>query len=384
MKKLTPFFCAIFLTASVLFSSFAQDTNNSCAEKAQEYAEEFAAMLRDNRREDMPHVLFAWEQDCGITEPVFRARALQLIQEGVFPGSLESESMLDHAIAFEIRYRLIEDETAETRQTYFEHHASYFGYVPVHGNFDRQTLRQATALQNRMSDEGLAGLFLKLYSGQTEAFFAELKSGRFESTSLGRAYRERVDELKKKPELNVGLQAGGWFPMGNLSATGNHPSLGLILGLRKGMYYLDANFDFRFGNTSQDVFIVVKDTLVATRNHQGGYGGLELSRVFLQNPRSQWEWYAGAGYNLIEIVEDAREPERQSFGSWAFQTGPSFRWFFPNRTWLNVRAGFVMLNHKHDRGTPLDGNAFQLRIVYGFSENPSKSENLKRLGFTHW
>jgi hypothetical protein len=363
---------------------YAQDLSENCSEKAENYSIEVANAMLDGDDEALGQWLFAWEQECGITEPVFRARALQLIAAGQFPGALEGTSFLEQAIAFEIRYRLIAEKSPAERADYFAFHKEYFGYVPINEEFDRQTMRQAARLMNRVSPQSLGYRFLEMYVGEPESFFAALRNGEFEETPLAAEYQNRRDELLRLPEFNIGIRAGMWFPMDELDILGPHPSLGINVGLKRGRNYFDAVFDFRFGKTAYPVSIVLQDTLVKTSNFQGGFLGIEWSRVLVQGSDYNLEIFAGVGYDLIELVEDGQDPGRRSYGSLNFTVGPVYRHIFSNRTWLSIRPAYSFLDHSNPGGSSLIGNAWLFSIAFGYSDNPRKSEGLKRLGYSRW
>lgn len=340
--------------------------------------------MLDGDDEALGLLLFAWEQECGLTEPVFRARALQLIAAGQFQGALEGTSILEQAIVFEIRYRLIAEKSPAERADYYAFHKDFFGYVPINEDFDRQTMRQAARLINRVTPGTIEYFMLEMYAGEPERFFAALRDGEFQESTLAAEYRNRRDELLRLPEFNIGIRAGMWFPMADLDILGSHPSLGVNVGLKKGWNYFDAVFDFRFGKTGNPVSIVLQDTLVKTSNFQGGYLGAEWSRVLVQGSDYNIELFAGVGYDLIELVEDGQDPDRITFGSFSFSFGPAYRYIFSNRTWLSIRPTFSVLEHNNPGGSSFAGNAWSLTVSFGYSDNPRKSEGLKRLGYIRW
>lgn len=362
----------------------AQDIAVNCAEKAENFSVEVARAMLDGDDEILAEILFAWEQECGLTEQVFRARALQLLSAGQFPGALENTSILEQAIAFEIRYRLIAEKSPAERVDYYAFHKDFFGYVPINEDFDRQTMRQAARLINGVAPASIEYRILELYAGEPENFFAALRDGEFQETALAAEYRNRRNELLRLPEINVGIRAGMWFPISDLDVLGTHPSLGVNVGLKKGRNYFDAVFDFRFGESARPVSVLLQDTLVKVSNFQGGYLGLEWSRVLVQGPDYNLELFAGLGYDLIELVEDGQDPGRRSYGSFNFTIGPAYRHIFSNLTWLSLKPAFSFLNHDNPQGSSFNGNAWLFTIAFGYSDNPRKSEGLKRLGYSRW
>ncbi len=375
-------FCALWLYS--FDSVSARDEPSECQLHAAGYAAQFADLIKNENYSEMPGLLLQWEQICNESEPLFRARVLYLISERRFTEILNEQPILDNAIAFEIRHKLMREAEMQDIDDYFQLYPDYFGFVPMNSDFDRQTQQWARRLQSNVASGNLSYLFLQLWEGQTATFFKTLKAGYFQDTNLAKEYNEKLKENLSLPEFNLGLSAGIWVPTGDLSIIGYHPSIGINLGAKTQNTYWDAIFEFRYGNAHQDVEITVRDSLVTTRNYQGGYLGLEISHIIKRFASETLEIFAGGGYDIIDIVEDELDPQRQTFGSMALHVGIGYRLHFSNRSWLSIKPGYYFLNHKHATGSSLDGNALSLRLIFGFTENARKSENLKRLGVQQW
>jgi hypothetical protein len=374
----------VFITILLFFPGFlfAQTDNGNCETLAPEYATRFSELIKKEAFDQMPSLLFRWEQECPGSEPLFRARTLFLIFEKQF--NLAEQLTLEHATAFEIRHNLIQNENTAVQSDYFNTYPEYFGFIIPGGDFDRQTRIWARRLQSQVAAGSLSFLLLKLYEGETQYFFHTLRDGAFDTTSLAKEYNEKVNENLRRNEINVGVSTGIWIPSGELTLVGVHPAIGVLVGAKTRNTYWDAIFEFRFGNTRYPFEITIQDSILQTQNYQGGYLGLEASRIIKRFESSTLEIIAGLGYDIIDIVEDSNEPERQTFRSPAANAGLGYRFFFPNRTWLSFKTGYYWLDHSHDAGSPLSGNAFMLKVSYGLSENARKTQNLKRLGVHQW
>jgi hypothetical protein len=371
-----------FLFSIVASSSFTQLPFSDCSSRAYMFSEAFAMHLQNNNREKMAEVLAEWEIHCGLNEPVFRARSIYQIMMGDFPGLLEKEDFLAQAIAFEIRHEISENQDQPTREEYFAVYREYFGFIPINSNYDRRTLQKARELLPAADPDKLSYAFLLLYSGNTQDFFQLLKNGSYTSTLLSDQYSARLTSLRRKPEFNFGISSGLWIPSGDLEIIGMKPSIGVFAGVTRLNTSLNAVFEMRFGRTESPVSINIRDSLVQTNIHHGSYFGLEGNRIILKTGKMRMGIFLSAGYNLIDIVEEALlDPERHTFGSWAFSGGAVFDFVFANRTRIGLHPGFVILNHHQTAGSSLEGNAFILKLVFGYSENARKFVNLKRLGY---
>jgi len=357
--------------------------NDNCSVVSADYAEQISNLIEAGEYGRIYHITKMWEESCGLIEPVFRVKALLKIHHNSFPGELDSQNMLNQAIAFEIRDDLI--ESPQRGKEYFELHPGFFGYIQPGHKFDHHTEQWARRLLLTAARDSISRLFLQLYEGQTEVFFSALKDGHLQGTNLALDYQSKVAENRRLPEFNMGVNSGLWVPKGNLQIIGPKPTVGINLGVKTTNMFIDAVFEVRFGKTNRYVLINLRDTLVSTRNYQGGYLGVELTRILTRGKNGGFEIFAGLGYDIIEIIEDQQiAPEGVIFGSPVVHLGLGYRFHFRNRSWLSIKPGYYFIDHQNPSGSPLSGNAISVRFTFGLSENARKSDNLKRLGVTRW
>jgi hypothetical protein len=372
----------MFLLVFSASLSSAGVPEEGCQERAEKYSEAYALHMHNNELEKMAEVLAEWAGECGENEPVFRAKALYAIMTGTFPGNIKQEDMLAQAIAFEIRYTISESQNAASREEYFSVYRDYFGHVSVNGSFDRRSLQKARELLPGSDENNLAYAFLTLYSGNPRAFFLMLKEGRYTSSPLSVQYFDRVTSLKRKPEFNFGISTGLWIPSGDLQILGTKPSIGVFAGVTRLNTSLNALFELRFGRAASPVTINIRDSLVQTDLHHGSFLGLEANHVIFKTSKTRLGMFVIAGYNTIDLVEEALlVPERLTFGSWTISGGPFIDRVFSNRTRLGIHPGYMILNHRQTTGSSLRGDAIIVKLVFGYSENAHKYVNLRRLGY---
>ncbi len=373
---------SIFCSLIGFSDSMGQTSSvGECRNQAGTFAHTYAMHLKNNETQKMGEIVFAWEQECGLTEPVFRAKAIHLIMAGDFPGVLENFSLLNYAIAFSNRQEIIEINDSPARDEQYTRQADYYGFVPVSGDFDRQIQRKAMELLSSADSDELSFAILTLYSGNTDAFFSLLREGVYVNTDLGEEYGNLVEYWKKKPEFNFGLSSGIWFPTYDLKLIGPKPFLGVVAGLKIRNTTFNGVFDIRFGKTRQPFEMNIRDTLIQTRNHQGAYLGLEINQIIFKQQAWSVGLFVSGGNDFIDMVEDKQLPQRQTFGTWALQAGPFVSIVFSNRMHLGIKPGIVLLNHENTVGSSLKGNAYSLRFVLGISDNPEKTRNLETLGY---
>ncbi len=371
-------FFALLMTISV---NAEESMQNDCASQSKFLADEFLVKLQQGDTAGITKALGEWESLCGLTEPLFRARLLYHYSLDNSITLADSAKLLDFAIAFDVRQNLINQDDIKARDDYFALYPEYFGHIPIDGNFDRQTRLIAQTMKFRAPANTPVGALVRMYAGETASFFQTLKNGGMKETRLAHEYAERVRTLQRMPEYNFGLQLGAWVPHGDLTVIGIRPLLGVYAGVALKNTSINATFGLRMGQSSNPFKMTVKDTLVSTRHHQGGFLGLELIQYMITGSHTRWGVFATGGYDLIDMVETIRNPTRQTFGSWALHTGFRGEYIRENRSRITFKASYTLLNHKHDKGSPLGGNALEFSVGMGITDNPRRNETLKRLGY---
>lgn len=380
----------IFIILSLIIglsSSYSQSREDieNCRKISREYASNLAQALDNEDFKSIPEILFLWEQSCKMNEPLFRARVLHLIYEGKKPDLLyDPREALQMAINYRIRVDLSEDEDPEALQEYYEIYPDIFGYVEPGGMFDQETHHWARYLLRNRERDSLSLAFLRLYAGNEVSFFKELRSGSVRQTLLGEAYYQKAEELIDLPDFKYGVQSGLWIPFNDLGVIGPHPELGFFLGIEGASLATNASFGFRFGRTSEEISITVRDTITQTRNYQGGQLGFEFTGKFLNMRQHTTGLSVGGGIDIIDLVDESlQEPSRLTYISPYISFSLDYRYTFENRTWMRLGAGYHLLYHKSKErmDSPLTGDALMIRLSFGFSNNERKYQNLERMEY---
>lgn len=351
-----------------------------CSREAIVYSKAYMEHFNRNEYELAEDVLYQWEQECGITEPIKRARILLWIQNDRFTLQAEPPALLEAAVEYSSRQDLLNIEHPEDRDLYYEDNMHYYGYIPPDREFDRFTHKVAEQLFAEQGQNDLAVSFLHLYAGTSKDFFTNLKHGSFTGSKLSEDYHYEVRKLKRIPEFNLGMGIGLWIPNGDLVTLGIKPVANLYAGLKFHNFTLNAIADIRFGKSKDPFEIAVLDTLVQTRNHQGGYFGLQLKQILVKKSSLHFGVIASAGIDIIDIVGDQQFAGRQTFTSAGFQAGVFAEYIFANRSRLTLIPGYQFISHHNYYGTAMNGNAYLLRLTYGLTENARRNQRLARLG----
>lgn len=375
--------CLLTLVATPLRAQALPADDADCRNQALGAAQQAVEKMRLRQYQELARELQAWEMACDFSEPLFRLSALYLIQQGAFPAKLGQMPMLDYAIAYDIRLSHVANAEGVKEAHSFDSHPAYFGYIPPGSEFDRLTRQWALHLLASALPGSMEQLFLQLYAQEPALFFEALKAGQLSGMPLQEQYAQKVRRYQSMPEYSLGLHTGLWLPQKDLEVLGPHPFLGIMLGIRQGKNRLELGFDFRMGKSREEVLIFLNDSLQGTQNYQGAWLGLDYYREVYRRKAHHWGFYGGVGYDIIELVEDKKhQPQRLSFGAWAFSAGPAYRYTFSNRSWLHLRPVYHIHKHQNAQGSSLQGHAVSLKLTYGITDNPRRNENLRRLGHT--
>jgi len=231
-------------------TQFAQPVGD-CAQQSQKYADEFIAAMLSANEERVSRLLSEWEALCGTTEPVFRAKLLFEFSLDNTLTMADKEGLLEMAVAFEVRQSLIDQMDVKAIDEHYGLYPQYFGFIPINGNFDKQTRLMARALHNHAMAQTPAASLIRMYGGETSPFFQSLKSGELAESTLSQEYNARVKLLKRMPEYNFGIQAGAWIPNGDLAIIGIRPIVCFYAGVSFNTTTLNAVLGIRAGKSRQ-------------------------------------------------------------------------------------------------------------------------------------
>lgn len=348
------------------------------------YSNKFKHLYDERKHDSLALLMRMWEAETGMHEALFRAHSLYLISINDFPGHLVHHDLLEHAIAWEIRYDLMYSKE-KNKDDYFQTHPSYFSFIPIGSEFDQFTINAARRQLTRLPENSLAYAYAKLYAGDTEEFFTMISEGKYSGTALDEEYRQKLKELYKMPETHLAINTSAWLPRGNLTAIGYKPSIGVEIGRWFPKFKLDMSFDIRFGKSANSIDIALTDTIMlAVDNFIGARAALKGSFNIYKKQSSHIDLSFEGGYEWFEMAKSGQDRRGRSFATPAAGAGVIYRYFFPNRFNIGITANYNMLWFENPGGTALDGSAFTLGLQFGFTENPRKKIGLNRFGINYW
>lgn len=227
----------------------------------------------------------------------------------------------------------------------------------------------------------------------TELFFCQVFAGKVTDprSALARspakfsdlyALDERIDSERVNCQTTqrdgslwtVAVLAGVWIPTGNLSALGNHPSIGLSIGKRNKWNEYDVVWAFRFVHPTPQTYTFVRnDTLYNSNYYDGGYIGFDYTRYLVHVRHWDVGLLGAFGYDYFSVASGFSNSGEGAHwgslnqGSMDVNFGLHLKYLFGRKA--NNALGLVLkyhcINYENNGGTDLGGNALTLDISYG-------------------
>lgn len=353
-----------------------------CPDVASECSFLFSIYLKENNFDSAGILIRYWENKCGPTEPVRRAKILLALVQHDFHDSLLAHGMVANLLDYRDRLITINSGNPDRFITLL---ASY-GYVPVGREFDRVTMETARKLRPGFPEETIEYQLCAFYGNQSDSLFTRLLSPPLSNSVLAGEYRHEVVNNLNLKELHISWITGIWIPSGSAARLGVHPEFGVQLGMKNKKMNYDLTLCFRVGNTPSYYYArrtKTDDSLVATRFFFGGYIGLDAGYDLIVRKRHEFQLLAGAGIDGFDAIrEDPRwNIPGESVLSYNFNFGFEYRFYLSTFFYLGLQWKYNFVDYSLSRVVDFSGNPVTLRFIIGGVSNPTKSRNLNILQY---
>ncbi|MFH1845245.1 MAG: hypothetical protein ABIF77_18825 [bacterium] len=344
--------------------------------------------------EDKPDSVFAflayWRDRCGPAEPILRAEILASIWAGVFSEDLYGEEILDELLWFEQKSAGEEADRSAYLLGWDYSAPSAVEEVGTSDEFDHFTADLADQMLSFGPPDGLEHLFCRFYRGQTDTLFLAAARGHLRGTKLQRAYDEDVARLRRISDLDLAVTTGAWIPRGGLGIVGAHPTLGGLIGLSGRRWTGRLAGELRLAG-AEDFYSVQReegDDLEWTKHFLGVYLGLEGGLRLFRASGHAVEVLAGLGYDGVLALPADADAGRSArwLHSLNLNAGLAYRHFFGKHG--NTRIGLEVriedTDHDTGGGSDLSGEAWNVRLVLGWSGDRWRNRRLTALRAERW
>ncbi len=238
----------------------------------------------------------------------------------------------------------------------------------------RLTSKWAYDLLGAKIMDSTESVLCRIFSGEIHHPARHIRGNRIQYELLNQKIRKDFLGYRAGPRPIVSFIAGIWMPNGKLSSLGVHPTIGLVLGGRNRLNEWDLVMDFRFINTPTPYKVLRQDSLYDRTYFFGGYVGIDYTRYFIHAPRFETGLIAGMGYDGFDISGSSNNSDEDNsdsylkpteIGSFNANLGIRLNYFLTKRSFIGLSVKYNFINYSNHGGTPLDGNAMSIHLIFG-------------------
>lgn len=365
----------LFLSLLLLsFNVFSQDFDSNivqspkldCSNISLNNAMYYHQYIEENKLDSAGLIINYWQNTCGKSEPVFRAKVLlSLIEKGCLDDSLQTGNAINNFILYS--YRMNIEKYAN--YTEYDDNPSYFGYVPISKDYDSFTKQKAKALKERFNPKSIEYAICEFYGGNYDSLSVRFQDDSLKNTKLGKEYNKAFRKYLNEPLVVFNVSTGAWIPTGmNMKNFGIHPDLGFLFGIqyKKMIYYLD--WHTRFLNT-QDSYLARRyedSDFEKTKHFFCNYVGLGVQRNLIEDKRVELKAMCGFGLDFLEVYSSDNDEEYNgtTITSYNLNIGLSGIYKFDGFH-LGVEAKYNIVDYTLGNHIDFKGNYFSLSFIVG-------------------
>jgi hypothetical protein len=327
-----------------------------------------------NQPDTIQHILQYWQDECGLSEPLVRARLLF----SIWGDSLNEQSYDDDIINYLLLYMKNHRESSRT-----DH---YIPSDPIADSFGIFTEYFAREILRRKPCTPVDSFFTGFYANIESHPFSPLKDSTFNGTFLQYAYKNEVKKFRERPDGHLAFLAGGWIPVGEVSVLGPHPLLGLQGGYKLHHMFFNASIYFKFLDAPDTFRVEYQDSAWLTKHVFGSFFGIDVGYQLFRKNQHELYLTAGLAYDGLELLNVDNTPDNpndqkitRNIGSMNINTGLSYRYYTSRKSFVGVEARFNFVDYVNKGGTDLAGNTITIALVYSFTGNKNKYQRLRDL-----
>jgi hypothetical protein len=322
-------------------------------------------------------VLQYWVNRCGESEQTLRMEMLLNLKDKTFYEANYRNDLLDLLLTYK---RTVEYQHANVNNPNNNQDIFYKGSV----DFNAFTAAYAEAMAKENDPHTLEYLLCQYYTNNFNPLLSALKRNKIPGTTLQKSYNESAARVVNEPEGNLALIGEWWMPTQGASILGQHPGIGVQLGIKHKKTMVDLTGILRFGKARNEYEVYAQNQVMKTRHFLGGYLGIDVGRELWRNRWWELDLVGGVAYDGFEaIAEDVDAGiNSKSINSLNINLGVGLRYYYKGGgQYLSLQPRINAVNYANKAGSDLSGNTVSLRLIWGFSANESRDQQLNQLGF---
>lgn len=338
-------------------------------------------LFQRSQVDSINQVITRWSNFCGESEPLFRAKVLTKITLATFDeASLTSTDEMSMVLSYLDRQQLSQEENYHQVYEYYKY---YLGYVGLNSEFDLVTVAWATSLLDENSDlKPTEKAYCLLYSNQADAFWAYLQTPEMQNTELAASAKKQEQEVRGMWDGHINFFSGVFVPNSNLyDVIGVKPIIGFQLGAKVKKTQYDFTISYRPGKAKEYYEVQFQGYPVQTRDHAGGYIGIDFARELTNNYKRELDLEWGIGADIMDVISGDPEvsDDSKTLASFNFNCGLGYRFYFKNMNYIGLHAKYNFINYNNKQGTSLSGDYLSFTVSYNLFGNASKYRLLEKM-----
>jgi hypothetical protein len=388
------FFLVLVLGVGLAAPVFAQDETEDlsgwdlldtldCAGVTGYCQEVVLSLFVEGQPDSLLDLIFYWEETCGRAEPITRALILGSIWDGAFSEDLYDDEIIDFLIWYRdpARSRFPQGEVDSDQASGGV--ASEADFVEGRDRFDAFTVDLADQLLPHVATDSLEEFFCLFYSGRHQAAWKLLAGNALRDTYLKRVYEWELERISlERSPANLFFTAGYWMPSGNLAWAGDHPVVGVMMEQQGKPVFWRLSADLLIGR-SKNVYTVDQPEFSGRSDRFNVFslvteGGFSL----LKRGSYRLNVFAGGGVDFLIPFMDVGDDQSATLYNLKGVVGAGYRINMgPFRKWM---AGLDLRREwapdRNSGGTPMDGQAWSVRLSFAYNRNHDLDRRLRGLG----
>jgi hypothetical protein len=322
-----------------------------------------------------------YTDQCGVNDFSYRVNLALTILTGEFSEQTYNRSVIEYIINYR---NSIPSYRRGGGWGDFASPVYYRRPISEDMNLDDFARRIAFAALEKTMDGSVEQLLCECLSGDCDSLFLKLRTPRYAGTRLRAFYDASILEvLRDRDEGHFALYSGYFSPNGKNEVLGGHPVFGAKMGGKGGHFALDVVSEVRLLDAPK-AYVVDHDSKIdTTKQYLGYYLGLELGRELFHSPIHEMLARIGAGFDGFGYGSTSAEGPRPKVHSFNFNVGLQYKWFLGKcrLPYVGVEGLFNTLNYERNGGDQLRGNAFEVRVLFGWSGNTYDNRRLRELDY---
>lgn len=126
--------------------------------------------------------------------------------------------------------------------------------------------------------------------------------------------------------------------------------------------------DYRFGGAAQPYQVMYKGKLQTTQSYTGAFIGCDVGYAFLSSPFSTVYAMCGFGFDEFDSIQDPNDQDSVIFHSINLNAGLGYKHFTKKGRMFGIEILQNKSPFENPGGTPIDGDAVSVRLLFGWVE----------------